>query len=114
MNETAQDPADPSPGLDPTRVTSQPALRTSNGGIWLVMGALFAAASAVPLMLLILAPEGRSGGLALAALMLVLALYAAMLVIRFAVSRRLLRCGCWRCACSRWLQWRCSASGCAC
>lgn len=44
-------PGDPPPvasRLDPTKMANQPALRTSNGLVWLIMGGLFAAASLVP------------------------------------------------------------------
>lgn len=75
---------------DPTKVLDQPALRTSHGAIWLVMGGLFAAAALVPFVLLIV-KGGPSAELALATAVVIVALYAAMLALRFAVARRVLR-----------------------
>lgn len=87
-------PGDPPPvasRLDPTKMANQPALRTSNGLVWLIMGGLFAAASLVPFAALAFAGSGRSRGVALTAGAVVIVLYAAMLVIRFAVRPRLPR-----------------------
>lgn len=76
-----------SPGgrLDPTRMANQPALRTSSGLIWVIMGALFGVAALVSFGLLILNPEARSRGLAIGAVVLIVLLYAALLVSRFAI-----------------------------
>lgn len=69
--------------LDPTRMADQPALRTSTGRAWIVMGGLFAAVSLVPFMLLIFAGSGRSRGLAIAVAVLMLILYALLVSARF-------------------------------
>lgn len=84
-------PDDPPPSgrrLDPTKMANQPALRTSNGLVWLVMGGLFAAASLVPFAALAFAGDGRSRAVALTAGAIVIVLYAAMLAVRFAVRPR--------------------------
>ena len=41
--------------LDPTKMVNQPALRTSSGLSWIIVGGLFAAVSLVPLGLLVFA-----------------------------------------------------------
>lgn len=74
---------DPAGGLDPTKMANQPALRTSSGRVWIVVGALFAAASLVPFGLLIFAGDGRSRPIATVAAVLVVVLYALLLVCRF-------------------------------
>lgn len=74
--------------LDPTRVTNQPALRTSSGLVWLVMGGLFAAVSLIPFAMLIFTPDTRSGGLALAVAVAIIALYGAMVITRVVTRRR--------------------------
>lgn len=68
--------------LDPTRMADQPALRTSSGRVWLVMGGLFAAASLIPLGLLIFAGDGRSRGVAIPVAVAVVLLFAAMVLAR--------------------------------
>ena len=70
---------------DPTRVTDQPALRTSSGLVWLIMGGLFAAVGVALFALLAFGGDGRATGLALTAAGVTLGLYALMLVARFAV-----------------------------
>ncbi|MDM4762658.1 hypothetical protein QT381_06525 [Galbitalea sp. SE-J8] len=77
---------------DPTFLRNQPALTTSSGRSWLIVGALFAVIAAGVLFALAGAPPagvGLGGGIA------VIALYAAMVVIRLAVParRRRLRLG---------------------
>lgn len=69
-------------GLDPTRMVNQPALRTSSGRVWLVMGGLFAAVSLLPLGLLIFAGDGRSRGVAIPVAVAVVLLFAAIVVAR--------------------------------
>jgi hypothetical protein len=65
---------------DPTLQRNQPALTTSTGAIWLVVGGLFAAISlAVLIPMTSLPPEG----VALTAAIAVAALYAGMVVARF-------------------------------
>lgn len=76
---------------DPTMMKNQPALRTSSGTIWLVMGGLFAAVSLVPFGLLVFSDTSRSRVVALTAGLIVIALYAAIVVVRVAVRPRVLR-----------------------
>lgn len=71
-------------GLDPTLVRNQPALRTSSGGIWLVVGAFFVAVSLVPLVLIIIRGGPAVTAAAVTSVALVV-LFAAMLIIRFGV-----------------------------
>jgi hypothetical protein len=70
---------------DPTRLREQPALTTSTGAIWLVVGGFFVVVSGVVLLFLAHLPPA---GLAVGALIADLVLYAAMLVVRFTVRRR--------------------------
>ena len=81
---------DPEPaGADPTRVREQPALTTSTGAIWLIVGGLFAVVSLGVLIPMAALPGGT---VAVVAAILVAALYLGMVVVRFAVpsaSRRL-------------------------
>lgn len=69
---------------DPTKVLNQPALQTSNGTIWVVLGGLFAAAVLVPFVLLI-ASGGASATWSLTMAIAVVALYALLVVLRFAI-----------------------------
>ena len=75
---------------DPTRVTEQPALTRSRGRIWLLVGGAFALVA-----LGVLVPEAVIGlpppGVALAAAVVVVALYAFMVVVRVVVPERRLR-----------------------
>ncbi len=67
---------------DPTRITSQAALTTSSGNIWILVGGLFAAiAVAVLIALLGSDPPGISG----AGAVIVVLLYAAMVIVRLLV-----------------------------
>lgn len=77
--------------LDPTKVMNQPALRSSNGRVWLIMGALFAAVAMVPFGLLAFAGSGRSAGIAILAGALILGLYLGMIVVRIVIKRRVVR-----------------------
>lgn len=72
--------------LDPTRMRNQPSLRTSNGAVWLVVGGLFAAVSLIPFAMLIFAGSVRSRDAAITIAVIVVALYGAMLVARFAIA----------------------------
>ncbi|WP_416442479.1 hypothetical protein AB3K78_08880 [Leucobacter sp. HNU] len=74
------------PERDPTRMANQPALQTSSGRIWLVMGALFLVLALVPFGLLIFAGSGRSRGLAIVVASTIALVYAIMIVIRLASS----------------------------
>lgn len=79
------------PRLDPTKVTNQRALQTSDGKIWLVMGGLFAVAACVGFGMLIATPERESTGIAWAAAAIIVALYLVMLITQFAVRTRATR-----------------------
>lgn len=72
------------PPRDETKVTEQPSLTFSTGNIWLVVGGLFTAVA-----LAVLVPQTIAGlpprGVPLAAVIVDVALYAGMLVARFAV-----------------------------
>lgn len=67
---------------DPTRVTDQPALRTSNGTAWVVMGGLLVIASYIPLLALIFVRRGPSQPIAIATAVIVLTLYGGLLISR--------------------------------
>lgn len=71
---------------DVTRVTNQPALTTSTGRVWLIVGALL---SAVCLATLLVVATTHPAALIGAAI--VLALYALLVVTRLAVRRQRLR-----------------------
>jgi hypothetical protein len=68
---------------DPTRVRSQPSLTSSTGLIWIVLGAILAAICVGVLLALVpLQPVTAWVGLTV-----VVVLFAAMVVLRFAVRR---------------------------
>lgn len=69
--------------LDPTRVRDQPALTTSTGAIWLIVGGLFAAVSLGVLIPMSALPGGTVA--AVAAIVIVL-IYVGMIVVQFAIS----------------------------
>lgn len=69
---------------DPTKMKNQPALQTSSGLIWVVMGGLFAILSLIPLVLLIVS-AGPSQPVAIAAAALVVLLYALLVVLRLTI-----------------------------
>ena len=71
---------------DPTRMRDQPALTTSSGAIWLVVGGLLAAISLGVLVPMTFLPAGS--GIAVAGAIAVVVLYAAMVVVRLVVSGR--------------------------
>lgn len=74
---------DPSPDRDPTLVRSQPALTTSTGRIWLIAGAVLAVVAIVVLgFLTTLDPRTATIGI-----VLVVALYVGMVVVRMLVGR---------------------------
>lgn len=73
---------------DPTKMINQPALRESNGAIWIVMGGLFLAVSLIPYGALIFAGSGRSAPVATTFAVIIIALYIALVATRFAVSKR--------------------------
>lgn len=66
---------------DPTKMANQPALRTSSGAVWLVVGALLTAICLVVLVPLI--PIGTPAPLVGA--VLIVLLFVAMIVVRLAV-----------------------------
>ncbi len=79
------------PRPDPTKMINQPALQQSKGTIWVVMGGLFMLMSVIPFAALVFLGSGRSAPLALTVGIVVIALYVAMLVVRFSVTRQKLR-----------------------
>lgn len=76
---------------DPTSMLNQPALRTSTGKIWLVMGAFFVVASLIPLGALIFVRQGPSAPLATVIACGVIGLYLVMIAVRISVKNRTLR-----------------------
>lgn len=70
---------------DPTRMANQPALTTSSGTVWIVVGALFALATAYPLSALLLFDPGASFVVALITAVAVVALYVMIVITRFTV-----------------------------
>ncbi|MDQ0613030.1 O-antigen/teichoic acid export membrane protein [Microbacterium sp. W4I4] len=82
MSHRTPDHGAPYPGLDPTKVTSQPALRTSSGAIWLVASTVFTAVCLIPLIGIIVT-DGAAAIVALIAVVVLLCLLAAMFIIRF-------------------------------
>lgn len=82
--------ADRPPPPDPTKVTQQPSLTFSTGLIWLVVGGLFTAIALAVLIPQALA-ELPPPGVALSAAIVDVVLYAAMVVVRFAVPVTRLR-----------------------
>lgn len=73
---------------DPTRMANQPALRSSEGTIWVVVGGLFALICLVPLGLLTVVDPRASAPVAWITAILVVVLYAALLVTRWVVGER--------------------------
>jgi hypothetical protein len=69
--------------FDETKVTNQPALTTSTGRSWLVMGGLF---TAIVLALLIAMTTLPPPGVAFVAAFVVAALYLGMIVVRLTVA----------------------------
>ncbi len=70
---------------DPTMVTSQPALRTSSGAIWIIVAALFTAVSLVPLIAIV-ADGGPAAPVALVTASLLVAALVAMVIVRVSVA----------------------------
>ena len=68
---------------DPNRVRSQPALTTSTGLIWLLLGTLLAVLCVAVLFALV----GLAPATAWTGIVLVAALYLALIVLRFAVPQ---------------------------
>lgn len=68
--------------IDPTRMIDQPALRTSTGLVWLVVGGILAAIG----FALLLAMTTINPVIAWPGAIAIVVLYAAMVVIRFAIA----------------------------
>lgn len=73
---------------DPTRMANQPALRSSEGTIWIVVAGIFALICLVPLGLLTVVDPRESAPIAWITAILVIMLYAALLVARTVVDDR--------------------------
>ena len=84
------DPRSHRSGSDPTRLRNQPALVSSSGAIWLVVGGLFAAIAIAVLSTLVMR---QPAGLAMGAIVVIVVLYIAMALVRFLVREGRLRLG---------------------
>ncbi|GEK87064.1 hypothetical protein LG322_04405 [Microbacterium aerolatum] len=73
---------------DPTRMANQPALRSSDGTIWIVVAGLFVLICLIPLSLLTVIDPRSSAPVAWVTAILVIGLYAALVVSRWAVGDR--------------------------
>src|SRR5690606_21395265 len=73
---------------DPTRMASQPALRSSEGTIWIVVGGVFALICLQPLSLLTGMAPRESAPVAWITAIAVIVLYAALLVVRWSLNPR--------------------------
>lgn len=71
--------------LDPTRVSNQPALRTSRGTIWLVLGGLLAATALAELAFLVQTPARP---IAVVGVVLEVAIYAGMILASITIPLR--------------------------
>jgi hypothetical protein len=72
--------------LDPTKMLNQPALRTSSGRIWLVMGGLFAAITGTLFVLLAMRTEGSTQLVAVVAGSAVAVCLVVLIVVRLTVK----------------------------
>src|SRR5690606_22697238 len=72
---------------DPTRMANQPALTTSSGTIWIVMGALFVLVSAYPLSALLVFERGAAFPMAVTTAAVIVAFYILILITRFAAPQ---------------------------
>lgn len=70
------------PKTDPTKMANQPALQTSSGRIWLVVGGIFAVVSLVPFVFLIFAGSGRSTVVAIAVVVAMIVCFGIMVLAR--------------------------------
>jgi O-antigen/teichoic acid export membrane protein len=75
---------------DPTRITNQPALTTSTGRVWLVVGGIF---TAVALAVLVPMSWLAPGIVALIAAIVVFVLYLSMIAVRLWVPQGRRRLG---------------------
>ncbi|WP_098406381.1 hypothetical protein [Paramicrobacterium agarici] len=72
---------------DPTKMANQPALRTSSGAIWLIVGAVLTV-----ICLLVIVPLIQFGNpVTLVGAVLVVVLYIAMIVVRLTIAARVTR-----------------------
>lgn len=76
---------------DPTKMANQPALQSSTGTIWLVVGAFLLAVSFVPLGALIFITRGPSGPLASILAIAITLLYLIMVMLRIWITGRATR-----------------------
>ena len=72
---------------DETLVRNQPALRTSDGTVWVIVAGAFAIACAVPLVMVLSNPGGAAAA-AWTTVVLIVLLYAALLAARFLIEDR--------------------------
>ena len=72
---------------DPTRMANQPALTTSSGAVWIIVGALFVLASAYPLSALLVFEPGAAFPLAVATAATILVLYVLIILTPLFVRR---------------------------
>ncbi|MGV8885147.1 MAG: hypothetical protein ACOH1T_06105 [Microbacteriaceae bacterium] len=75
---------------DPTLVRNQPALVTSSGAIWLIVGGILAAISIAVLATLVMR---EPAGLAVGAIIVIVMFYLAMIVTKLAITSGRLRLG---------------------
>lgn len=73
---------------DPTLMANQPALRSSDGLIWIVVAGVFALVCLVPLTLLTVVAPRASAPIAWVTAIAVVALYAALLTARWRVEAK--------------------------
>lgn len=88
-SEPERESHDPQSQLDSTKMINQPALRSSSGLVWLIMGTLFAVAVLIPFTMLAFA-GGPSRRIALGCAIAVVILYAGLIAVRLTVRRRVL------------------------
>ncbi|SJN36287.1 hypothetical protein FM104_09165 [Microbacterium esteraromaticum] len=72
---------------DPTRMANQPALTTSSGTIWIVMGAVFVLISAYPLSALLVFERGAAFPAAVVTAIVTVVLYVLVVIMRFTVPQ---------------------------
>ena len=75
-------------GLDPTRMVNQPALRSSDGLIWMIVAGVFLLVCAAPLVLLTLVDPRASAPMAWITAIVLVGLYAALVTARGVVADR--------------------------
>lgn len=81
------------PATDPTRMANQPALQTSGGAIWIVVGAIFAAIAIGALVAIALTSSPATATVSWSAAATVFVLFVVMVLVRLATrpGRRRLR-----------------------